>query len=199
MLNVSSALMKMGINHKSVIQGTQDVGNRLRDSVDQCAESRKIFQTLLDRDVVFDDDVYARICTKALIREVISAGCDVDEPDLFIEEAREYAITFCADPKWSFLWANPDNEVSSIKIERTAQVVDDIDIKVAVHEDGKIKKGGKTVLSQALFDKHVLNTTTPLTGPEFIALLMKELDFSKAGATTYNFNLRKAAGLTRKK
>lgn len=190
MLDTSHVLDRLGINRVSVIQGTQDVANRIRDASDACAEARRIYQQILSKDVIFRDAVQARVAAKALIREVISAGCEIDDAQLFVDESLEYANEFCADPAWSFLWAQPESE-STIKVENTVQVVEDIDIKVAVKEDGKIKKGGKQVLAFEMYKQYVVEADQPLTNQQFISLIMDKLGMSKAGSTTYAYNAAK--------
>lgn len=73
-------------------------------------------------------------------------------------------------------------------------VVAGIDMKVSVNKDGKIKKGGKQVLAAELYKKYVKDAAVPLDNQGFISVLVKELGMSKAGATTYNYNLKKEFG-----
>lgn len=189
MLDTSHVLDRLNIRRNSAVQGCQDVGNMIRDAVDPLYAAHKLFQDVLSVDVRFDDDVFARVAAKAMINEVISAGCIIDDAQLFVDEAKEYATNFCADPKWSFLWAQPESEAST-KVEQTVRVVDDIDIKVAVKADGKIKKGGKQVLAFEMYKQHVVEADVPLSNQEFIALIMDKLDMTKAGATTYAYNAK---------
>lgn len=189
MLDVSHVLDRLQIRRNSALQGCQDVGNLIRDAANPCQEARLVFSMVLSKSVIFNDDVHARVAAKAMIREVISAGCVIDDAQLFVDEALEYADQFCEDPKWSFLWARPESE-TAIKVEQTVQVVDDIDIKVAVKADGKIKKGGKQVLAFEMYKQHVVEAEVPLTNQQFIALIMDKLDMTKPGATTYAYNAK---------
>lgn len=89
-------------------------------------------------------------------------------------------------------WAKVAIEKATIARNEVA-VVAGVDLKVAVKADGKIKKGGKGPLAAELYKIHVTNATAPLSNQDFIKVLMKELDMSKAGATTYAYNCNKAA------
>jgi len=79
------------------------------------------------------------------------------------------------------------------KTTTSVAVAEGITTTVEVKADGKIKKGGKQVLAVEMYQLHVTNSPTPMTNQEFIALLMKELQMTKPGATTYAYNCRKAA------
>lgn len=77
----------------------------------------------------------------------------------------------------------------------TVKKVEGVETTVKLNAQGKIKKGGKQILANELYTKHVLNATEPMTNKDFIALLMKELEMSKPGATTYAYNARNTLGV----
>ncbi len=61
--------------------------------------------------------------------------------------------------------------------------------EVVVKSDGSLKKGGKQVIANQMYEEHVVNGN--LSNQEFIRLLMTELNMSKAGSTTYAYNSSK--------
>ena len=188
MLDTTHVLDRLQIRRTSSVQGCQDVGNLIRDAVDPLYASHKLFNDVLSVDLRFSESVYARIMCKAMIQEVINKKCIVDDPNQIVQTAEEYTKAFCANPDNSHLWATLDeSEVRDVVV----RVVESVDMKVAVNTNGKIKKGGKEPLARELYRINVIESTTPLTNQEFISLLMKELDMSKPGATTYRYNCMK--------
>lgn len=190
-LDVSEMLGSLNIRTWNMAHAVADANERVVGAANPCTEATYLFNRVLGKTLSFTDTVFARIATKAMIREVISAKCIVDDAQLFVDEALEYAAKFCADPQWSYLWAQPDSEYTTKVVTEQVQLVDDIDIKVAIKADGKIKKGGKQPLAFEMYKVHVVEAAVPLTNQEFIALIMEKLDMSKAGATTYAYNAKK--------
>lgn len=192
MLNVSHVLDRNGIRSWNTTHAVADISAKVNDASDPIHMATKLFWDILSAPVKFTDAVQARIAAKHMIRDVLTYKCVIDNDDVpdIIDQALEYADGFCADPQNSYLWSQPDSETAPIQV--TAQVVKDIDIKVAIRDDGKIKKGGKQILAAQMYQQYVLDAEVPLTNQEFIAVLMKELDMKKLGATTYAYNLRKA-------
>ena len=61
--------------------------------------------------------------------------------------------------------------------------------------DGSIKKGGKELLAVELYKKYTSELNgAPYQNQAFIAILVAQLGMSKAGATTYNYNMKKKFG-----
>ena len=191
MLDTTHVFDRLGIHSSSVIIGCQDVGNMVRDSLMPLTTASKLFNDFLSLDVRFDDEIYARIACKRMIKGLIDNKCVIEDSQLILKEVEEYTKEFCDDPNNSYLWSKPEN-VSTVASSTQVQVVEGLDTKVAVHADGSIKKGGKQVLAQELYAKYVVEATVPLTNVEFIALLMKELGMSLAGSRTYAYNCKKA-------
>lgn len=137
---------------------------------------------------------YELVVTQAVVESLVkNVGTPVDEVDV-LRAAKERAIKFVTNPNTQYYFAKPE-AVVGVSTEQIA-VSTDVDVKVAVKADGSIKKGGKEVLAIALYEKHVKKAEKPMTNQEFIAVLMKELGMSKAGATTYNYNMKKKFGGT---
>lgn len=106
------------------------------------------------------------------------------------EEAAAYAKAYANDPKKQWMWVTEE----AAQAEEGKTHVEGVTVQVATNADGKIKKGGKQVLVLELYKKHVLETTPPMTNQEFIQVVMKDLQMSKAGATTYAWTARKELG-----
>lgn len=170
------------------------------DDGDCCYNANKLVRDLTDCEVKFDDNLYARIFAKKLVQLIYRNSFVVEEDiDELVERMHIETCEFVNDPKWSFLKSVADED-SPVKAQ-TVQIVEGIDLKVAVkvNEKGeqKIKKGGKQVLAAELFKKYVLDAAEAVSNSEFIKILMKELNMTKAGANTYSYNLRKEHGLIR--
>jgi hypothetical protein len=192
MLNVSPVLNHMNISTTSRAMATSEVGELIRSSAIPTETARMFVNDVLSLPVKFDEPVYAGLVCKHIVKFVIDNECvvDIDSVDEILENAQVYATAYCNDPANSYMWAELDE-----KIESNAghvQVATGIETKVAVKADGKIKKGGKQILAAEMYQKFVVDAEVPLTNQGFIKLLMDELDMSKAGATTYSYNCKKA-------
>ena len=192
MLNVSHVLDRNNIRSWNITHAVGDIAAKVNDSNDPLYMATKLFNDILSVSVTFTDAVHARIAAKHMIKDVLTYKCVIDNDDVsdIIEQAIEYADSYCADPANSYLWSQPDSDTSQVR--ETVQVVEGIDMKVAVRDDGKIKKGGKQLLAAELYAKFVLNATAPVSNQEFVQILIDSLDMTKPGATTYAYNLRKA-------
>lgn len=138
---------------------------------------------------------YELVVTQAVAETIVrNVGVPLDELDVLVK-AKERALKFVTNPSTQYYFAKADPTASGQPTTDVAFAAS-VDVKVAVKADGSIKKGGKEVLAIALYEKHVKNAETPLTNQEFIAVLVKELGMSKAGATTYNYNMKKKFGGT---
>lgn len=136
---------------------------------------------------------YELTVTQAVVETLVkNVGTPLDEVDV-LQAAKARAHKFVTNPATQYYFAKADTGSSAPGNE---QIVagSSVDVKVAVKADGSIKKGGKEVLAVALYEKHVKNAETPLDNQGFIAVLMKELGMTKAGATTYNYNMKKKFG-----
>ena len=115
MLNTSHVLDRLHISRFSSVMAVTDVGNMIRDSADQCSMASKLFRDILDVNVRFDDDVYARVATKAMIQDLVLMDCEVDDVQSFVTSSKWYAEQFVSNPQWSFLWAQPEDEDAPMK------------------------------------------------------------------------------------
>lgn len=192
MLDTTHVFERLRIDDRSAVIACQEAANYIREASSPLLAASKMVKDFLSLDVRFDDEVYARVACKAMIQQIVERKNIVDDSEAILTYAHTYAKSFCDDPKWSFLWSKPETTTTGSG-DVQVQVVKELDTKVAVKADGSIKKGGKQILAQELYAKHVVDATTPLTNVEFIALIMKELDMSLAGARTYAYNCKKAS------
>lgn len=176
-------LQKHGFNTDCVTRCVQDVHQYLIDAVHPLKTAQKLIRELTDITVQFEDELKAIRVAQYVANDALTM--DQYNKQQSIDSAFIRADKLNVDHPW----ARVEKEYGQPSVE--SAVVDGIDVKVKVKADGKIKKGGKQILAAELYKKHVVDATTPLTNQEFIALLMKELGMTKAGATTYRYNMAK--------
>ncbi len=173
----------------------------VREYVEERGTNHLLYE-LIQTNPHFSSNLEARIWVKKFIVELYNQQFILNQQDIpdLIDVCWIYTKEFINDPKWSFLQSNDDQDHNfGVKVEvlEQKQVVEGISVKVEVKSDGRIKKGGKQVLCEEMFKKYILETDTPMSNKEFLALIMDKLQLSKAGANTYFFNVRKAAGMVR--
>jgi len=125
--------------------------------------------------------------TETVVKNV---GQPLDEAEVLAHAKARVACLMSA-PQHQWMFAKPEPTETSGEMQTVAA---GIELKVAVKADGGIKKGGKQLIAAELYKLHVLNSATPVDNQGMIKILMKELGMSKAGATTYNYDLKKKFG-----
>jgi hypothetical protein len=192
MLDVSHVLQRLNISQTSLAMATSEVGILVRDSLDPLYTASKFLNDLVSIEWKFSEPIYAGLVCKYVVKYVVDHHCIIDPDTIWLlqQEANEYATAYCENPNNSYMWAKVDEDAIDNKSGHI-QVATGIDTKVAVKSNGKIKKGGKAILAADMYQKFVVDSEVPLTNQGFIALLMKELDMGKAGATTYAYNQKK--------
>ena len=190
MLNVSPVLKHMNISTTSRAMATSEVGDLIRGSAIPTETARMFVNDVLSLPVKFDEPIYAGLVCKHIVKFVIDNECviDIDSVDEILENAQVYATDYCNNPANSYMWAELDETIDSKAGHVT--VATGIETKVAVKADGKIKKGGKQILAAEMYQKFVIDAEVPLTSREFKDLLIKELDMTPAGASTYEYNCK---------
>lgn len=189
MLNVIAILqrLELPVFRASAIPAVRAL---VEQSPSPLVTAAKLVDDLIGVQCTFTDVRVARMVACAVVDNAILAGGDVADPISFLAAAEERVTKYLADPKnaWMFVEANVErNEVMSTPS-------DGVTTQVVLKADGKIKKGGKQLLAADLYRVHVLENTTPITNQDFVKVLMKELNMSKAGATTYAYDLKKKLG-----
>lgn len=133
----------------------------------------------------------ARVVAQRIAVGIHELGYRVVDVHGLVTDAVEYAGKYVNDPSKAWMWVSEDT-ASAAEVSTT---IEGVETQVAINAaTGKIKKGGKQVLVLELYKKHVLDATPPATNQEFIQVVMKELQMSKAGATTYAWNAKKELG-----
>ena len=186
MQGVQKILDNMGFDTECVSKMVQQIRTHITVSSSPIEKAKQMIKTIADVDVTIPDIEtavpLAQFVAKASLEEEV---CDF--PDI-IERAFSYVSELFKKHPWSA------PKVASQTNGPVVAVVEGIDVKVEVKSDGKIKKGGKQILAAELYKKHVTDAETPVDNQGFIKILMSELSMTKAGATTYAYNCKKAAG-----
>jgi hypothetical protein len=195
MLDIKQVLQRYAIRTSNISFAVADTAVVVGEAPDPIQRAKRLFDDVLGVvaiDLSFDEPVYARIAAKKMIQLVAERNYEVEEIEVpkLLSEIIQYTDQYVQDPKNSHLWSQPDEDNPAPK---AVHVVEGLDCKVVLTNAGKIKKGGKQVLAHELYVKYVLEAEVPLANQDFIVLLMKELDMTKPGATTYAYNERKAA------
>lgn len=181
MLSAIQTLEQMDFDVTSTARAVQQVRQYVESAADPLSAAKRIIWNLFSINSAFVDCQQALHVVQYVVKDCITidAFAPQDVIDSAFEKAKQLSI---AQP-----WIRPSNSQSTA--QPTVAVVQDLDVHVVVKDNGKIKKGGKQVLAIALYEKHC-KCEKPLTNQEFVAVLMKELGMSKAGATTYAYNCR---------
>ncbi len=153
----------------------------------------KVMNSLFGFHVETENDIAASIALRYMIAESVRKhveGFVVTQDDVHsfgVEKTKEF---FIKNP-----WKNPDFH-SEIKDIPTADEVIDVpveEIKIArKNVAGKTIKPKKGLKQEAA--KKIYEANRGAENHVIIELFMKQLDMSKAGATTYLYNIKKAMG-----
>ena len=208
MINANLALQHYGISTTSVLSAVQSVRDIILEQPEvlRCAYATEILEKVIGVSVDFPAThsrsyIPAYITVQAVVEHLIGAGGMIEDADKVIVAAKKRADMFMENPANAWMFAK---ERAFADTTTEQQIIVGIEVQVAIKEDGSIKKGGKEILATALYEKY---RADPAFDPNnenqpFIAILMKELSMSKAGATTYSYNCKKkwnAKNLTAKK
>lgn len=140
-------------------------------------------------------DSWAITFAQAIVEQLVKADCVLlagSTADL-IKTAWERATKSITCARYPEVFSKA--EVASTTGGEVKAVSDMVDVKVEVKADGKIKKGGKEKLSEALYHKYVASLNgAPYVNQDFIKILVDEAGMTKSGATTYNYNMKKKFG-----
>lgn len=190
MINTSAVFTRMNLGNSSqrAVQSIRDIVNA---SPTPAAKASELILKIVGIETKYDDATRARLIAMSIGDEAFKVNHQIADAEEFVKlcEARVDAFMTRVENAWMFA-----KDKATAAEQNTVQVIDGIEMKVAVKANGKIKKGGKEILAHELYKKHVLEATTALTNQEFIAVLMKQLDMSKAGATTYAWSCKKKLG-----
>lgn len=196
-MDVSPALTHFGISKTSIIEAVQQVRTYI-EQADRPQQASNMINRLIGIDVApaqfFDKplgsaDVWAMIVTQSIVDKCIKQQCIVDNPQDVVDAAFSHAQTFIMNPMNSWMFTVGETVSAGGEMKAFSS---EVNVKVEMKSDGKIKKGGKEVIATALYQKYMADLNgAEFSNQAFIAILMKELGMTKAGSTTYNFNLKK--------
>ena len=190
MINTQAVFQRLDLGETRVA-AVQSIRESINRAPDPTARANQLIHAIIGVETKYADETKARLIAMSVGEEAIKANHVIDNAEEFLKlcEARVEAFVTRAENAWMF--SKSDGKQST---DNVVQVIDGIETKVAVKSNGKIKKGGKELLAHELYKKHVLEAEKPLSNQEFITVLMKQLDMSKAGATTYAWSCKKKLG-----
>lgn len=178
-MNTTQALNNLKINSVYASHAVQDVRELIEGSPDPIGAARTIINSLtLIGDHTINDPTEARMTAQYLVERAIKLGADYDPQQALKHAAKRIGEMRVSDP-YFFRTIEVSPVASTITITTAAP-----------KQEGAApaKVGSKKEMAQALYEK---NKT--LSNQELVALFMKDLTMSKAGATTYVYNCKKAA------
>lgn len=181
MISVTQVLDRLHIDSQSRLRAVQDIRTLVENSPSPLSAARSIISNLVPAgvDVDIDDEIEARMTAQHLVDRALCLGDKYDPNQELLKAAQKIAAFHKSDP-W-FFWTKTYSTIETTTEDRQG-------VAVQVKADGTLKKGGKQVIAQALYAEH-----KALDNQSIIKIFMKELDMSKAGATTYLYNCKKAA------
>lgn len=177
MISVEHVLDRLHIDSTSRCGAVQDVRTLIESAPDPIAAAKSIIMNLSDVDFDTNDAIVARMTAQRLVDEAIVLGEKYD-----CEAALKKAAEKIAEARIKTPWVFATSTGSSVA--STTETREGVNVEVKA--DGKMKKGGKQILAKALYEKH-----KALSNKEILAIFMKELDMSEAGARTYFYNAKK--------
>lgn len=187
MISAKTALTRYNVSTTSVMAAVQEVGILVREDANPLKMAHTMIEAITGVTRVYDD--LERAIHVAQHCAEIAVKRDSFDPEEEISNGERRDEELRRRQPWLYAKAEP----TASSTENIA-VIANSDVKVAVKADGKIKKGGKEVLAAELYRIHITEAETPVDNQGFIAILVKELGMTKAGATTYNYNMKKKFG-----
>jgi hypothetical protein len=154
-----------------------------------------LVQDIFNIDVKFADYWEAVLTTQALVDNALATDGIVEDGDLALMAAQNRCKSFMEKPANKCMFATKDFAATNQVIEQQDVGLGE-DTSVAVNKEGKLKKGEKERIAGELYKKFKAEATDPNDNQAFIQILMDNLSMSKAGATTYNYNMKKKMGGT---
>ena len=190
MISAKTALARSGFSVDSPTLAIQQVREKVEASKVPLDTASKIIFDVIAVEKKFTDIKTALHVAQYIVLTFVQNE-SYDE-ELALSDAFKKAESLRTAKETSWCFAKP--EAAAKAGETISAVVEGIETQVAVNADGSIKKGGKQVLTNELYKKHVLETDTPVTSKQFTAILESQLGLTKSGASTYSYNARKANG-----
>lgn len=192
MLNTKAVFERLNLG-TSGLDAIQVVRKEIDQAADPLAKSNELINTIVGVDRKYGNLIFARMVAMAVADNAFKANHEIGDVEEFLNQAEARINALMADPNNRFMFVEAESDRRNVE-PTEMKSIEGVEMKVAVKANGKIKKGGKEILAHELYKKHVLEAATAATNQEFIAVLMKQLQMSKAGATTYAYNCKKKLG-----
>jgi hypothetical protein len=183
MINAIQVLERMGIDQTSATRAIQEVRERVNGADNKLKAAVDIIMNITGETVEFNNEDTALHVAQGVVSRAIAQGANF-EPHQAIVDATSSAEQVRNNPDNSWFW--PQSSKTAIAQGPMKQIGG---VDVEMKADGSIKKGGRKEGAMALFKEHVIGAK--VSNGAFVSILEKELGMSKAGATTYAYNVRK--------
>lgn len=185
-MTVNQTLRKHHLNVSSSIQLIQDVRTFV-EKRGRVGAAKLISELTGATPAIPTDNKKAIHFTQAVIEGIYKDNNA--KAEVLFENAKIRIEQLATDPRYTWMYA--EKEEANITKQQVSQ---EVDVMVAVHEDGTIKKGGRAVLAEELYNKYVINGTEQTTRAAMIELFVKEIGMTPAGASTYFANAKAKFG-----
>lgn len=196
-LNIKSTLDHMGISSTCYSLAVQEVAVKLERNT--IASAVMFVHEVIGVHTTFEDADEAVMVSQAIVETAIKHDGEVGfDPEEALANAKKRYRALRDDPARKWMFAKPEGYSSIPVIHEQREMIEGVETQVAVTSEGKFKKGEKERLAIELYGDFQKNN--PLAAdPQkanqaFIAILVDKLGMSKAGATTYNYNMKKKLG-----
>lgn len=191
MLDTSHSFDQFDTNSNSIQGVVQAIREKIEGSAQPLVVAKAIIEQMIGAAPDLPDVRFARVLAQRIAVLLVEQEHHIVDVHGLVEAAVVYAKKYTTDPNKQWMWVVEDTATAT----EVSTTIEGVQTQVAVNAvTGKIKKGGKQVLVLELYKKHVLDATPPMTNQEFIQVVMKDLQMSKAGATTYAWTARKELG-----
>lgn len=192
MIDATHAFDTIGAPNNSIQSVVEAIRVQCSEARDPLLRAAGMIEDMVGVVPEIKDARHGRVMAQRIAVMIDAQDHKLTDIGVMIEDADKYATTYLNDPSRAWMWAS---EPTAEEVAAVSTNIEGVTVQVAVNADtGKIKKGGKQILVLELYKKHVLEATPPLSNQEFIQVVMRDLQMSKAGATTYAWNAKKELG-----
>lgn len=185
-MSVNQVLRKNNINPMSVAQALQGA-RELVEKRGRMGAARLIEELTGIRPAIPTHNKKAVHFTQAIIQGLMldnKADCNV-----LIDTANIRVEKMANDPSNAWMYVEKEDDTST-----KVQVSSEVNVSVKVNSDGQIKKGGRAILAEELYNKYVINGTEAVTRSFMIDVFVREIGMTPAGASTYFANMKAKMG-----
>lgn len=195
MLNIIHTLERLGFSN-CYSEAVMQVRERLEQKGIHTA-GMLVFE-ILGIHTTFTSEDEALMVAQAVVEDAIKNGGLVGEdPEEALAHAKARAARILNNPANKWMFVKPEVTATSGTTE-TREMIAGVETQVAVTSEGKFKKGEKERLALEMYADFQKNdpraADAKLANQAFIGILIDKLGMTKAGATTYNYNMKKKLG-----